>query len=544
MDTRKVFQRISPRIWILAAIVIVGVFLRTYRFSQWMYFYPDQARDVMLVGDVLSGRSSWPLLGPIAASTPFQLGPITYYFQIASGALFGVSPWSLAVPDLCFGILAIPFLFVFLKRILAPATSLALAGLYAVSFPAVRYSRFAWNSNSIPFFIILFLLSLSEFLRTKSRTAWAWVVALGVAFGVGIQLHTVLLVSLPLMIFPTIVFSIRSDPKTWKKWLAVIMIAITLNTGQIVSETRTEFQNTRYFFSVLDTRSPHESVGLAQNLFLDIVCHAQANALFTSSLPKDDTCATITSFRYATGGYPDRATYLLFLAGIAFGLMVFVAGIILAIHRLRMERDEQKRVFLWTVLTSATLTFLVMLPVVGHNGQVRYLLPVFFFPFLSLGLIAEYASRRFPGKFRLLLPVFILIILIALNVSTIVSEAQLSAAGIRSNAQYIILDELEAVRDAIISESAPAPEAYLYGGEKYMQNYLKPLIYSSSQENFTILKGRRDIGTVPAGKPVFFIAQSLDTSVVSEYNASPEAFGLTVESYRGVGNIGIYGIRH
>jgi len=544
MDIGKTVKKVPPGVWILVAIAIVGIFLRTYRFSQWMFFYPDQARDATLVDDVLSGRSTWPLLGPIAASTPFQLGPVTYYFQIAAGALFGVSPWSLAIPDLCFGILTIPLLYVFLKRILTPWTSLSLAGLYAVSFPAIRYSRFAWNSNSIPFFIVLFLLSLSEFLHAKSRAAWAWVVALGIALGIGVQLHTILLVSLPLMTVPAFVFSMRSDPKTWKKWLAVIALAIALNTGQIVSETRTGFQNTQYFFSVLDTRSPHESVGLMRNISLDIACHAQANAFFASSQPKDDTCATFTSFRYVAGGYADRASYASFLASIAFGLAVFILGITLALRRLRTERDARKSMFLRTILSSVAITFLVMLPVVGHNGQVRYLLPVFFFPFLSLGLTAEYVSRTFPGKRFRFLPVAGLIVLVFLNASTIVSEAWLSAAGVRGNAQYVIFDELEAIRDAIVSGSAPQREAYLYGGEKYMQNYLKPLGYVSSRENFTILKGRRDIGSVPSGKPVFFIAQSPGIAPDSEYDARPEDFGMTVESYRGVGNIGAYKIRH
>ncbi len=77
--------------FLFLAILAVGIFLRISHFSEWLYFYPDQARDVTLVDDVLSGRASWPLLGPIAASTPFRLGPVSAYFQIASGAAFGVS---------------------------------------------------------------------------------------------------------------------------------------------------------------------------------------------------------------------------------------------------------------------------------------------------------------------------------------------------------------------------------------------------------------------------------------------------------------------
>jgi len=69
---------------LFCGIFLVGIFLRTYHFRQWLYFYPDQARDLMLTQDVLAGKAAWPLLGPIAASTPFKLGPIYYYFQIIS----------------------------------------------------------------------------------------------------------------------------------------------------------------------------------------------------------------------------------------------------------------------------------------------------------------------------------------------------------------------------------------------------------------------------------------------------------------------------
>jgi 4-amino-4-deoxy-L-arabinose transferase-like glycosyltransferase len=532
--------------FLFLAILAVGIFLRISHFSEWLYFYPDQARDVTLVDDVLSGRASWPLLGPIAASTPFRLGPVSAYFQIASGAAFGVSPQSVAIPDLLFGILSIPLLYVFLRRILSERTSLALMGLYAVSFPAIRYARFAWNSNSIPFFSLLLLLSLSEFLHAKSKTAWPWVMALGITFGIGVQLHTVLLVLLPLMLLAAIAYSIRFDRKAWLKWLAIVTIALILNTGQIISELRTGFKNTGYFFSVLDDRSPHEGAGMTENLALDAVCHAQADALFVSSLPAtDDTCAPLTSFRYSLGGYADRTSYVFFLTSISFGFGLFVLGNALLAFRLKKEQDLRKKVFLGAVLLSSILTFVVMLPVVGHNGQVRYLLPIIAVPFFSLGLMAEYVSEKFSkqGIVRRV-PIVVLGILVLFNLSTIVSEAKRHAAGVRSDAQYVVWDELEAVRDSIVTRSSPRQEAYLFGGQKYLQNYYKPLAYALSLRGFTLQRSLRHIEDVPAGAPVFFIAQSLENPKKSEYDARPEDLDLTIESYERIGNLGLYKLQH
>src|SRR5476651_1620359 len=89
---REYVKSISLSTWILAAIILVGVFLRTYRFHDWLYFYPDQARDLMIVKDYLAGKIPLPLLGFIAAITKFQLGAMYYYFQITSGRIFGTFP--------------------------------------------------------------------------------------------------------------------------------------------------------------------------------------------------------------------------------------------------------------------------------------------------------------------------------------------------------------------------------------------------------------------------------------------------------------------
>ena len=102
-DIQNSISKIPKRIWILALIMAVGIFLRTYHFHDWLYFYPDQARDVMVVGDFLHGKIPLPLMGFRAASTNFDLGAMYYYFQIASGKLFGVAPtqWPIRI---CFSI--------------------------------------------------------------------------------------------------------------------------------------------------------------------------------------------------------------------------------------------------------------------------------------------------------------------------------------------------------------------------------------------------------------------------------------------------------
>ena len=114
------FKKIPRHLWILFAIIAVGIFLRTYNFHDWLDFRLDQVRDAVLVGEVVDG-GEWPDFGPsmkksgISKDALFHVGPIYYHFQIISAKIFGDYPDKMAYPDLIFSILSIPLFYFFLK---------------------------------------------------------------------------------------------------------------------------------------------------------------------------------------------------------------------------------------------------------------------------------------------------------------------------------------------------------------------------------------------------------------------------------------------
>ena len=109
--------RSKQALWCVVIVVFaLAVFLRTYRFHDWLHFGNDQARDAALVENVVKNNASWPQLGSSMGNTGFLLGPFYYYFQIISVKLFGIGPDKLAYPDLLFNLLSIPLLYFFLKR--------------------------------------------------------------------------------------------------------------------------------------------------------------------------------------------------------------------------------------------------------------------------------------------------------------------------------------------------------------------------------------------------------------------------------------------
>ena len=197
---KSLFEKIKniPKFWwIILAMIVAGIFLRTWHHHDWLRFNADQGRDAQIVSDVVNGKANLPLLGPKAGGTEFRLGPVFYWFEIAAAKIFGNAPDKMAYPDLLTGILCIPLLFFFLRKYFEKNQSLALTAVFAVSAYAVRYARFGWNPNSSPFWAILFLFALCEIFSEKENQKFWWSIAAGAAIGVGVQLHTTLLAILP-----------------------------------------------------------------------------------------------------------------------------------------------------------------------------------------------------------------------------------------------------------------------------------------------------------------------------------------------------------
>src|SRR3989339_850572 len=204
---KKIGKKEKIIIFVGFLILVIGIFLRTYHFSDWLRFNMDQSRDVSLV-ESLSENNNLPDLGPEAGGTEFQLGPAFYYFQLISTKIFGVEPEKLAYPDLFFSILSIGLFFLLAKIYFKIPIALALTWLYSISYFVVRFSRFAWNPNSTPFFVMLFIYALYN-LAISQKKKIAWAILTGISLGICIQLHTSLLIILPVLSFFTAIIFIR-----------------------------------------------------------------------------------------------------------------------------------------------------------------------------------------------------------------------------------------------------------------------------------------------------------------------------------------------
>ena len=547
IELKKYIQKIPSSTWILIAIILVGIFLRTYHFHDWLLFESDQARDATLVSDVVDGHVAWPQFGPtmrksgISEDNLFHLGPIYYYFQILSAKIFGSAPDKMAYPDVLFSMLSIPLLYFFLRRYFDIDLSLVLVGIYAVSFFSIQYARFAWNSNLIPFFVILFLLSLHEFLVKREKTNWIWPVLLGIAIGVGIQLHAIMIVLFGLVTFFVFVFLMKKNWRVWNKLLLVVAVIGIINSGQIINDAKNNFSNAKIFFNfpVNPSNNPNKFEEFFVNLKDDVGCHMEANTYMLMSYSGTNSFSAGSascSYLYSKPFENNKIMKLLgktdFWLWILPGFLFSFVSFIFLLQIFFQEKNEQKKYFLGLVILYVAASVVVMLPVYNSGfKEFRYSIHIFFVPIILLGVLVNFLKQKFP-KIQPMAIFIIFTLIIVSNLVSIGSSADAFYTNMTNSSNKVVLGEAESM---ITYLNTGNQEVYLMGENGFKANFFKPLEYLAKRQNFNIIDTGSVTEAVPLDRSLFYIDKN-------EKNISniTEIGGRKIVEHRVFGQVVIY----
>jgi len=494
---KKILQKIPKNVWILTGIILVGIFLRTYNFHNFLRFNPDQARDAGIVRNVVDGKSSLPLLGPKAGGTEFRLGPFFYYFEITSAKIFGNFPDKMAYPDLIFSILSILILYLFLRKYFSRNVSLLSVALFAVSFYAVHYSRFAWNPNSIPFYAMLFLYTMSEisFNGKKGKTFW-WAIVLGIVLGIGIQLHSLLLFIFPIVLVIYFTYLFFKKNPAWKYIFWVIFLALVINIPQIVSETDTGGKNIQAFFKGVHTKSSRSGT-YVDKFVLDTVCHIQADSFMIIPIGNDSQCdfidvtKNIKKNSQKTNGLFKN---FILLSNIMVAIVFSLGGYFLLIYFWRRETNVEKKNFLGLTLLYISMFFLILIPL-ADEISFRFFLVTEFLPFIFLALWMKFLNQYF-GKKGWIASILVIIVLVAVNIRFIENNfAYLSGQRLVGNNGFedIKLSEVEFMSRFIESHSSSTKNVYLKGKAGELFKIVKPINYFTKKRGIKVVRLRKNI---------------------------------------------------
>lgn len=512
--------------FLLIALVLLGAFLRMYEFHDWLRFSPDQARDAAITFDMTKGEI--PLLGPGAGGTEFRLGPITHYFSYISGSIFGFSPAALAYPDLLFSILAIPLIYLLVARIFGRKIGLMTAFLVAVSGFMIRYGRFQWNPNTMPFFTTLFLVSALSFFDREMKRRYMWAVFFGIALGVGVQLHTFLLLLLPFLTLLLFVFLAFRRTLSLGMAALSICVAIFLNIPQILSETRSNFANTEAFLEGVSgetesTRSYGERIGR------DALCHIRANGFVLSALGHSDHCDRFIStvkkkpWQHPVDGLHAIAEIVFTLGG--FFLLGFFAW---------KEKDHRKRFLLVSILLYSATLFVLIIPIANEIAM-RYFLVNAFVPFVLLAAWGKFLLERgaiFKWAFFLIFAG-----LIVSNAFFLRKEFVFFQSGKVSDGDTAIWGEVEPLAEFISKNTVSGETAHLIGMRSYRKRFHKALAFPLHIEGKTLLRWEDD--GFPDGTGAVFLVRKKTKS----YDEATEIDGRPILDRMTSGRVSVFLLR-
>jgi len=388
IDFKKIRQ-LKKETVILIAIIFVGAFLRFYDFGDLLRFNNDQVRDAQIV-EAMHSDGDFPLLGPKAGGTKFKLGPAFYYLEYISGFLFGFSPAGMAFFIPLLSTISIYLFYLFFKKIFSVNITLFLTFLYAISFYAVRYSHFAWNPNAVPFFVLTFLLLLGLLIERKNPVRNS--IFLGIIMGIGIQLHTTLLILMPVTALVFLAIQCFKNKKIVyiKEVLISIIVLLIINTPFIMESFSNSGENIHNFFSGADVKTSSKSI--AKQFKSGLEFFLQGSAYYLTGLEPQNSWTNISKLL--------KSKSLSEIFSFIGSVIIFFSGIIIAGRELFFRKNRQNSPSYNPLLISALFFVLSfgLFFIIGDELNIRFFIILLFVPYLFLGFLIKYIFEKFVLK--------------------------------------------------------------------------------------------------------------------------------------------------
>ncbi|HLG77036.1 MAG TPA: glycosyltransferase family 39 protein, partial [Ktedonobacteraceae bacterium] len=193
MDVLVTWKRLAAS-WELYPLLALAAFTRFYHLNV-TEFDADQANIFRMAHDAVSHGHL------VATSNIASLGiynPPAIIYLLMIPAAFSANPLGGAIFTALLGLIAVLFSYIFVRRYYGRLTAAIVAVLFAIMPLAVSYSRFMWNQNLLPSFVLLFIASLFWGVVERRK---GWLAPAMILLGLLIQLHgTGLLMGLPFVI--------------------------------------------------------------------------------------------------------------------------------------------------------------------------------------------------------------------------------------------------------------------------------------------------------------------------------------------------------
>ena len=238
--------------WILITVILLGIFLRFYRFEGFVTFLGDQGRDAIIVKRIIT-LEHFPAIGAPTSIGQVYLGPFYYYFIAPWLLLFNNQPVGLAFGVAFFSSLYLLINYFIVKELFNKKTALVSTVFLSFSYVLIDFSRFSWNPNLLPLFTLLTVYFVMKSLKTNK---WYFFALSGAFISFSIQLHYLaLFLCLPILII-YLIYLLKNKEKFIRKFIYLLICSfssIFFTSPLIIFDLRHQFLNSKNFISLFQS---------------------------------------------------------------------------------------------------------------------------------------------------------------------------------------------------------------------------------------------------------------------------------------------------
>lgn len=439
---------------ILFAVLVSGVILRSVEVLNKNYIFGfDQGRDYLAVKNIVVDHKLTLIGSEIGAGVAgfrgIFHGPFYYYFLTLPFIIFKGDPYGGMILMFLLGIATIVLSYIIGRRLFGAKVGLLTASVLAVSPLFISYSRFIWNSNPTPLFILIAFYFVFLFTK-KGRVRYLFWASFFSSFIYNFQLAMAIPLSFTLVAYCLLVLKLKQV----KQYGILFLGMLIAFSPMLLFEMRHGCQAIKgiliYLFNHPETETTQTFWMLLLNDHFSIFFHN-----FLSTFPEHSII-------------PSTAIITIFPA-----IFYFVMK----------EKDKQRKQFILYFLLLIPITFIVL-------GFLRNFVYNYYLIHLNLAYIflAVFAIVSFFRTQHKIINSFIIIYTALLLLSSVFSNIRTFYYDI---ADYGGIHKIRGKIDAI---------DYIYknaNGERFGLLVFSPPIYTYGYDYLLSWHGKKKYGYIP-----------------------------------------------
>ena len=215
-----------------------------------MTFLGDQGRDAIIIKRIITGEH-FPAIGAPTSVGQVYLGPFYYYFIAPWLLLFKFQPIGLAFGVAVYSSFYLLVNYFIVKELFNKKIALISTIFLSFSSVLIDFSRFSWNPNLLPLFVLLTIYFAIKSLQTNK---WHYFFLLGAFLSFSIQLHYLVLFLIPAIgiIFLSSLYkkSVKQLISQFHNFLISVLSFIIFSSPLIIFDLRHNFLNSKLFLAL------------------------------------------------------------------------------------------------------------------------------------------------------------------------------------------------------------------------------------------------------------------------------------------------------